>query len=65
MSLSRHFGGDIQCTNDVCNEGEGGGQPNSDKKEGRLREFGTDKGREGVQNPKNLEDVICTCPLLL
>ena len=29
-------------------------------KEGRLREFGTDKGREGVQNPENLADVICT-----
>ena len=22
------------------------------------------RGREGVQNSKNLEDVICTCPLL-
>ena len=21
------------------------------------------KGKEGVQNPRNLEDVICTCPL--
>ena len=28
-----------------------------------MREFGTDNGREGVQNPENLEDVICTCPL--
>ena len=28
-----------------------------------MREFGTDKGREGVQNPEDLEDVICTCPL--
>ena len=32
-------------------------------KEGRLRESGTDKGREGVQNPENLADVICVCPL--
>ena len=32
-------------------------------KEGRLSDFGTDKGREGVQNPEKLEDVICTCPL--
>ena len=29
-----------------------------------MRGFGTDKGREGVQNPKNLADVICTCPLI-
>ena len=29
-----------------------------------MREFGTDKGREGVKNPENLEDVICTCPLI-
>ena len=30
-----------------------------------MREFGTDKGREGVQNPENLADVICTSPLLM
>ena len=28
-----------------------------------MREFGTDEVREGVKNPENLEDVICTCPL--
>ena len=42
----------MYCTYDVCTEGEG-----------RLRGFGTDKGREEVQNPENLADVICTCPL--
>ena len=31
-------------------------------KEGGLREFGTAKG-EGVKNPKNLADIICTWPL--
>ena len=42
---------------------EGGtGLSNFWPKEGRLRGFDTDKGREGVQNPGNLEDVICTCP---
>ena len=29
-----------------------------------MHGYGTDKGREGVQNPENLEDVICTCPLM-
>ena len=23
----------------------------------------SDRGREGVKNPENLADVICTCPL--
>ena len=32
-------------------------------KEGRLREFGTDKG-EGVQNPENFADVIYVRPLM-
>ena len=43
----------------------GEGLANFWPKEGRLREFGTDKGREGVQNPEKLADVICTCPLNL
>ena len=32
-------------------------------KEERLRKFGIDKGREGVQNLKNLVNVICTSSL--
>ena len=38
-------------------EGGGRGLANFWPKEGRLREFGTDKG-EGVQNHENLGDVI-------
>ena len=31
--------------------------------EGRLCGLGTDKRGEGFQNPRNLADVICACPL--
>ena len=27
-----------------------------------MREFGTDKGREGVKNPQWFADVLCTSP---
>ena len=42
--------------------GGGRGLANFWPKEGRLREFGTDKG-EGVQNPEYLADVMYVWPL--
>ena len=62
--LNKHHLGPF--TNDVSGEGEGGGWPISDDRRRRLRDLYTknsDKGGEGVQNPKNLADVICEWPL--
>ena len=44
-------------------EGEGGGCPISDQRKGGCVDLVLTKGRDGVQNPENLADVICVCPL--
>ena len=49
-------------TNDVSREGEGGGWPISDERKGGCMNLVLTRG-EGVQNPKNLADVICEQPL--
>ena len=41
------------------------GYESEERQQGRFRGFGTDKGREGVQNSENLADVICACPLIM
>ena len=46
-------------TNDVSREGEGGGWPISDERKGGCVDLVLTRGREGVQNPENLADVIC------
>ena len=53
------------CTNDVCSEGEGGGWLNSDQREGGCVDLVLTRGREGVQNHRNLADVISTSPLMV
>ena len=50
-------------TNDVSREGEGGGWPISDERKGGCVDLVLTRGREGVQNPENLADVICERPL--
>jgi len=50
-------------TNDVSREGEGGGWPISDERKGGCVDLVLTRGREGVQNPQNLADVICERPL--
>ena len=50
-------------TNDVRREGEGGGWPISDQRKGGCVDLVLTRGREGVQNPDNLADVICERPL--
>ena len=45
-------------TNDVSREGEGGGLLISDERKGGCVDLVLTRG-EGVQNPKNLADVIC------
>ena len=52
-----------RCTNDVCSGRGGGGQPISDQRKGGCVNLVLTRGREGVQNPENLADVICACPL--
>ena len=52
-------------TNDVSREGEGGGWPISDERKGGCVDLVLTRGREGVQNPKNLAYVICERPLML
>ena len=52
-------------TNDVRREGEGGGWPISDDSKGGCVYLVLTRGREGVQNPGNLADVICERPLTL
>ena len=58
------------CTYDVCSGRGEGGTPKADVV-GRLREFSTmnwsnmQTRGEGVKNPENFADVICTCPLML
>ena len=49
------------CTNDVRTEGEGG--VNLILKGGCV-DLVLTRGGEGVQNPRNLADVICACPLV-
>ena len=49
-------------TNDVSREGEGGGWPISDERKGGCVDLVLTRGREGVQNPENLADVICERP---
>ena len=49
-------------TNDVSREGEGGGWPISDERKRGCVNLVLTRG-EGVQNPKNLADVICERPL--
>ena len=41
-----------------------GGLPNSDERKGGCVNLVVTRVREGVQNPENLADVICTCPLM-
>ena len=49
-------------TNDVSREGEGGGWPISDERKGGCVDLVLTRGREGVQNPENLADVIYVWP---
>ena len=41
-----------RCTNDVCTEGEGGGQPNSDKRKGGCVNLVLTRGGRGSKIPK-------------
>ena len=50
-------------TNDVSREGEGGGWPISDERKGGCMNLVLTRGREEVENPENLAEVICACPL--
>ena len=49
----------FQLTYDVCTEGEGAGWPISDQRKGGCVDLVLTICREGIQNPKNLADVIC------
>ena len=44
--------------------GEEGGWPISDERKGGCVDLVLTRGREGVQNPENLADVICTCNIM-
>ena len=59
MYLKLYYKG--RCTNDIFSGG--GGQPISDQRKGGCVDLALTRGREGVQNPENLADVICACPL--
>ena len=45
--------------------GEGGDQPNSDERKGDCMNLVLTRGREGVQNPENLADIIYALPLAI
>ena len=62
MAMLGHKSNKGPFTNDVSREGEGGGWPISDERKGGCVDLVLTRGREGVQNPENLADVICERP---